>query len=83
MGGTEVSEMASYKNLSGNSGVAGYETRGSSITVRFLDGASYLYDASRPGTQHVAAMVRFAELGRGLATYIARHVKKNYARKLA
>ena len=75
--------MQRYKNLSGTSGVARYEARTTSIVVTFMDGASYVYDSASPGTNHVAAMKRFAELGRGLATYINQHVKKSYAKKLA
>jgi len=71
-----------YGNFGGNSGVRYYALGPSSIRIWFKDGGSYEYDDSRPGRGHVEAMKRLAELGRGLATYINRHVRENYARKL-
>ena len=52
------------------------------IRVWFEKDGSYEYNDSRPGRDHVEAMKRLAEEGRGLATYINRHVRENYSRKL-
>ena len=65
-----------YKNLAGDSGVLSFEIRADSIIVTFVGGARYLYDRTKPGLHHVSMMKRLAEAGRGLASYIARNVKK-------
>jgi hypothetical protein len=41
--------MPRYANLSGNSGVAAYETAADSITVRFVEGNSYVYTYENTG----------------------------------
>lgn len=74
--------MKFYENRSGRSGVAGFEIGERSITVRFEDGGTYLYDQSKPGKQHLAQMIALARAGAGLATYINQQVRGNYARKL-
>jgi hypothetical protein len=74
--------MQPYKNLSGNSGVRGYEVRGDAIVLYFREGRGYLYDRHKPGAKHVAEMQRLALAGRGLATYLNKYVRDNYARKL-
>jgi hypothetical protein len=73
--------MQRYANLSGDSGVVAYEAGDGSITVEFRDGARYLYDTRSAGPKHIAAMQRLARAGRGLATYINRHVRQQYAQK--
>lgn len=71
-----------YGNLSGNSGVRFYAVGPDFIDIWFADGAGYRYDGKEPGARHVAAMVRLAQSGSGLATYINQHVRGNYARML-
>lgn len=73
--------MEPYKNLSGDSGVTHYAIGLGSISVRFRDGTTYLYDAARPGVEHVERMQALARAGRGLSTYISKHVRDAYARK--
>lgn len=70
-----------YGNHAGNSGVRYYALGPASIRIWFMDGGSYEYDHRRPGRAHVEAMKRLAAEGRGLATYINRHVRESYARK--
>jgi hypothetical protein len=70
-----------YRNLSGNSGVCAFELRSHAIIIRFEDG-TYLYDYAHPGKRHVDEMKRHAREGRGLATYINKFVRDNYAAKL-
>jgi hypothetical protein len=77
----ELLDRRRYRNFGGNSGVRYYAVGPSSIRIWFEDGGSYEYDNSRPGREHVEAMKRLAEEGRGLTTYINQHVRENYARK--
>jgi hypothetical protein len=74
--------LALYAGKSGNAGVEAYEIRADAIVLRFKDGATYLYDETRPGRRHVEAMKRLARVGRGLTTYVNRHVRENYAARL-
>ena len=74
--------MKRYKDISGRSGVTFYEIDGDSITIRFRDDDyEYVYNAERPGYAHVLAMQQRAQLGRGLAAYINRFVRDDYAEK--
>jgi hypothetical protein len=75
--------MQRYGNLSGNSGVIAYEIAPRSITLKFGDGDTYLYSYERPGREHVETMKALATSGRGLSTYVVRHVKNNYKAKLS
>ncbi|WP_243042111.1 hypothetical protein [Dyella sedimenti] len=74
--------MKRYRNLSGNSGVAGFESGEGFIRVRFVDDGTYEYTDDTPGHLHVKNMQALAEAGLGLATYISRFVRERYARKL-
>jgi hypothetical protein len=74
--------MKLSENRSGSSGVAGFEIGDRSITVRFEEGGTYLYDQVKPGKQHLAQMISLARAGAGLGTYIKQQVRGNYARKL-
>ena len=74
--------MKRYKNLSGSSGVTGYEMSDDAITVYFQDGSAYLYNAVKPGLLTVQELQKLAEHGRGLNSFINLRVNKNYARKL-
>jgi hypothetical protein len=69
--------------LSGTSGVIAYELGDDSITLKFVDGSTYLYNQHKPGSQHVKSMRALAVAGRGLATYINVHVRGEYAARLA
>lgn len=74
--------MQRYANRSGRSGVVAYEIGRGRISVEFVEGSVYLYDASRPGAAVVTEMQRLARDGQGLSTYISRVVKDRYARRL-
>jgi hypothetical protein len=73
--------MERYQNLDGDSGVLAYETGADYIKLRFRNGASYVYDYVTPGAEHVERMRELARAGRGLSTYVSRHVGGAYARK--
>jgi hypothetical protein len=72
----------SYADRSGHSGVTAYALGDGYIDLWFRDGARYRYDASAPGREHVEVMRQLAEDREGLASYVNRHVRTNYARKL-
>lgn len=63
------------------SGVKGFEIHRLAIVGQFLDGDTYLYDAENPGMKHGNAMKEKASAGRGLATYISKHVRTNFVKK--
>ncbi len=70
--------MERYLNLSGDSGVAGYEIGVDYILVQFHTDKSYRYSYARAGRHHVERMKVRAAAGRGLSTYISRHVHDLY-----
>jgi hypothetical protein len=74
--------MRPYGNSGGESGVRSYETSGRSIVIEFRDGEKYLYNYDMPGKAEVEEMKRLAETGAGLTTYINKHVRGRYAKKL-
>lgn len=71
-----------YLNLSGDSGVRGYAIGPQAIAVEFADGSVYLYSADSAGAEAIARMHELARGGRGLNTYINRHVRQAYAERL-
>jgi len=75
-------DMERYKNLSGESGVLGYELRADAIVVEFRDGGRYVYDHRTTGKAEVEEMKRLAVLGTGLTAYINKHVRDRFAEKL-
>jgi hypothetical protein len=80
-GSRQEHTMKRYGNHSGGSGVVAYESMPEAIAVKFQDGRVYAYTYASTGRDHVEAMKLLAEKGRGLSTYIARHVQKAYAGK--
>jgi hypothetical protein len=73
--------MNSYKNLSGQSGVLGYELADNAILVQFKDGWKYRYTATSAGVSNILAMHDLAIAGSGLNSFINRCVRRNYAEK--
>ena len=74
--------MKRYANRSGSSGISAYEILEDAILIRFRHGGTYRYDAHRPGAWALAEMKRLAPSGRGLATFINRYVRDDYADKI-
>ena len=74
--------MEPYLDRNGTSGIAAYEIREEAIVLRFKEGGTYLYDWQKPGWHHVEAMKLRAREGRGLTSYVNRHVRENYAARL-
>jgi hypothetical protein len=74
--------MHRYKNLGGNSGVVAYDIDAGQIIVQFRNGERYLYTEDSAGAANVARMQELAKAGRGLASFISRHVYELYERKV-
>lgn len=70
-----------YKNLGGDSGIAGYQIGPDYIRVMFNDSSVYLYTSASAGEEHIDNMKSLAEAGEKLNAYINRNVKSGYARK--
>lgn len=73
--------MESYRNLGGNSNVSAFDISSDSITVRFGDGATYLYNYGSTGSGNIEHMKGLALNGSGLNSFINRNVRKQYAIK--
>ncbi len=79
---TATMNRVRYGNLSGDSGVTHYAIGADFVAVQFGTPTVYVYDYGQPGRITVEQMKAFALAGRGLGTYISRHVRKAYARAL-
>jgi hypothetical protein len=75
--------METYKNLGGDSNVSAYEISDDSITVRFKDGGTYLYNYKSAGPEMIEKMKNLALVGQGLNTFINRYARDAYSAKLA
>lgn len=71
-----------YAGAGHDAGVLAYGSGRGFIVIQFGDRRTYLYTHAQPGRAHVEAMKKLAESGSGLTTYINRHVRANYARRL-
>lgn len=65
-----------------DAGVTAYALLPDAIIVRFHGGATYRYGPRHPGRDHVEAMKQLACAGRGLSSYISRHVRDDYEARL-
>jgi hypothetical protein len=70
--------MERYRNLDGDAGVAAYEIGRDYIRVRFVEGAVYRYTVASAGLQAIEEMKALARAGKGLTTFISRHVHDAY-----
>lgn len=73
--------MKDYRNEGGGSGVARFELGADSITIEYSSGATYLYTVESAGREAIDTMKQLAEAGKGLNSYIGKHVRGKYARK--
>jgi hypothetical protein len=73
--------MKRYRNLDGHSGVLAYDILPEAIAVKFSGGDVYDYTYGSTGRVRVETMKALAEAGRGLSTFISRHVRDDYERK--
>ena len=72
--------MKTYKNLSGNSGIATYEIGRTFINIKFKgESGIYTFNYEQPGRDIIEEMKALALSGKGLGTFISDEVGNNYA----
>lgn len=74
--------MNYYKNLSGRSGISGYDIGEDKITVYFKNGSVYIYTNSSAGSKNVSQMKILAKNGNGLNSFINTTVRELYEKKI-
>jgi hypothetical protein len=74
-------ELTRYGSLDGDSGVIAYQIGDDWIKLEF-PGKLYLYNHSSAGIDKIEPMKDRARAGRGLASYVSRHVREGYAFRL-
>ncbi len=70
--------MKQYSNISGKSGIYGYDIGKDFILVTFDSGSSYKYSYQSAGEEMVEEMKQLAEQGEGLQRFINTYAKNNY-----
>lgn len=71
--------MEPYKNKQGNSGVLAYELGPDFIRLRFRDRDDvYTYSYRSAGKRKIESMKKLAKTGKGLSTFVSRHVRDQY-----
>ena len=63
----------SYANNNGQSGIVAYKVEGDAIHVRFKHGGTYVYRSADIGIGNFKELIRLAEAGEGLNSYINSH----------
>jgi hypothetical protein len=71
-----------YKNLSGDSKIAKFESKKDRITILFADHSIYRYSNQSAGPENISKMKTLALAGKGLGTFIEKNVKDNYQKKI-
>jgi hypothetical protein len=70
--------MTPYGGHAKKHGVLSYEIGPEHIDVEFTSGWIYRFSYLKPGALRVERMKELAESGRGLSTFISKHVKNRY-----
>lgn len=70
--------MTPYMDISGRSGIEGYDLFDDAITVYFKDGRQYNYSELSAGKYEVDQMKQLAEQGEGLNAFINKITKFSY-----
>lgn len=74
--------MKHYKNLNYGSSVLAYEYGSEWITIEYVSGRVHTYKYEDTGKEHVDAMKKYADKGKGLDSYIAQnHLKAKNNKK--
>nr|WP_314542283.1 hypothetical protein [uncultured Massilia sp.] len=74
--------MQRYGHHGKESGVVAYDIDAGQIIVQFSNGERYLYTEDSAGAANIARMQELARAGRGLSSFISRHVHDRYVRKI-
>jgi hypothetical protein len=74
--------MEKYGNVDRASGVKAYEIGHHSITLEFSDGDVYVYTYQSAGKEVVEEMIKLAQEGKGLNSFISKRVRAAYAEKI-
>lgn len=70
--------MQPYGDHAKSHGVVAYEIHAESIDVEFTSGWIYHFSYVQPGQLRVDRMKELAQSGRGLSTFISKHVKNRF-----
>ena len=70
--------MRQYGTHAKSHGVIAYEVGPDSIDVEFTSGWVYHFSYNNPGQLRVDRMKALAESGKGLSTFISKHVKNRF-----
>ena len=70
--------MQPYRRLNQDSGVTAFELGPDWIKVKFVDGPTYTYTYASAGPISVEQMKLLARAGKGLSSFISRHVRDRY-----
>jgi hypothetical protein len=70
--------MRQYGTHAKSHGVIAYEVGPDSIDVEFTSGWVYHFSYANPGQLRVDRMKELAESGKGLSTFISKHVKNRF-----
>lgn len=73
--------MQPYGMHTRHHGAIAYEIGPDSIDVEFTSGWIYHFSYVKPGEQRVEQMKALAQSGKGLSTFINKHVRNRYAGK--
>jgi len=73
--------MTPYSNNGGDSGVRAFSYGSGFINVMFSDGSLYTYTNASAGSNHIQNMIRLAQSGHGLNSYIMKNVRMGYTQR--
>ena len=78
-----MEQMIPYSNLSGRSGIVAYSIGPGYIHVEFREGSShhYEYTESKLGFSKIQQMIRLAQSGMGLNSFIMKYARTGYSRR--
>lgn len=72
-----------YGTANHEGGITEFALLQGAILLIFRNGAAYLYTDEVPGSAHVERMRGLAVRGKGLSTYVSRHIGTRYAQMLS
>lgn len=73
--------MEPYRGQARRGGVVAYEIAPDAIDIEFTSGWIYRFSYEKPGQLRVERMKELAQSGRGLSTFINKHVKNRFEKR--